>query len=140
MKLRYAWLLPGLAGMIMWLYASSPALASERGDPAQTSLIQPPSVLSPADRAEIIGVFKVLFSWKEASGAEGYHFVLARDRRFKKIVYEDRRTPGTSCTVDNLDYGTYFFKISSVAADGSEGPFSEALTFVVVPPPPAKAP
>ncbi len=138
MKLRCAWVFAGLAVVLMWLFTSPPALASEKGDSARTSLIQPPAVLSPADREEIIGIFKVSFAWKEAPGAEGYHFVLAKDRRFKKVVYEERRIPGTSCAVDNLDYGTYFFKISSVATDGSEGPFSDVLTFVVVPPPPAK--
>ena len=138
MKLRCTWMFLKWVILLMSVVASSPALVS--GDSVRMDQIQPPAVLSPADRTEIIGTFKVSFTWKETPKAEGYHFVLARDRRFKNIVYEDRRTRSTSCTVDNLDYGTYFFKISSVATDGSEGPFSDVLTFVVVPPPPAKTP
>lgn len=109
------------------------------GGPLKGQLV-PPSILSPAERSELRGAYKVLFTWSEAPGAAAYHIVLARDRRFKNIVYEDRKVVNISSQVENLGYGTYFFKISSVGLDGSEGPFSDMLTFIVVPPPPLKIP
>jgi hypothetical protein len=118
--------------------ASFPALASggqERGE-VSAGRLQAPTILSPADRSEIRGIFKVTFAWSQVPEAAAYHFILARDRRFKDVVYQDPRALKVSCTVSDLSYGTYFFRVSSIAKDGSEGPFSDVFSFVVVPPPP----
>ncbi len=114
------------------------ALESEKGDRGQMSPLAPPAILSPAEMSEFRGIFKVSFSWSEVPKAVGYHFVLSRDRRFRNIVYEKANVTGSSCAVENLGYGTYFYKISSVGSDGSEGLPSDVRTFVIAPPPPVK--
>lgn len=95
----------------------------------------PPLLLHPEEITEFRDESEIEFSWREDASAAGYHVVLSKDRRFKRIVYENERVAGTSHTIDNLDYGTYFFKICSVARDGTEGPYSDTLTFIIVPHP-----
>jgi hypothetical protein len=120
---------------------SAPAARASSGEGGRLSAgeLPPPLVLAPAEIAQLRGVDHVTFIWHEVQGAASYHLVLATDRRFKHIVSEDPRVGGTSYTVRNLNYGTYFFKISSVSAEGAEGPFSKRLTFIVVSPRPADA-
>ena len=119
------------------LTAPAARASSGAGGRLSSEELPPPVVISPAEIAELGGVDHVTFTWHEVQGAASYHVVLATDRRFKNIVSEDPRVSGTSYTVRDLNYGTYFFKISSVSAEGAEGPFSKRLTFIVVPPPPA---
>ena len=101
--------------------------------------LPPPVIVAPAERAQLRGADHVTFRWDGVKGAAGYHLVLASDRQFKNIVSGDHHVTGTFYTVPGLNYGTYFLKISSVSADGVEGPFSERLSFIVLPPPPADA-
>ncbi len=115
---------------------SALALEGGKGDAPQTGQLPPPRILSPADRSEIRAIFKMPFSWSDVPKAAGYHIVLAKDRKFRNIVYENVRVTETSCIAENLSYGTYFYRISSIAENGAEGPFSEVRTFVIVPSPP----
>lgn len=114
------------------------ASQKESRDISEQTELPPPAIFSPADRSEIRGIFKMSFSWSKVQKAAGYHIVLSRDRRFSRIVYENDRISDSACIVDNLDYGTYFFRISSVSSDGREGPFSETRTFIIAPSPPIK--
>ncbi len=139
MKTHKAALFAGCFVSLFLVITATQAPASESTQEGAVQKVQmpPPSIISPAERLELRGIFKVSFSWSEVQGASGYHVVLSRDRRFRKIVYENARVAGPACVVDNLGYGTYFYKISSVAADGSEGPFSDVRTFLIAPSPPA---
>jgi hypothetical protein len=112
------------------------AHATADGGRLSSGELPPPRIIAPAEIAELRGVDHVTFTWQGVQGAAGYHLVLARDRRFKHIVAENIHVNSTSYTVGNLNYGTYFLEISSVSA-GGEGPFSQRLSFIVVPPPPA---
>jgi hypothetical protein len=71
--------------------------------------------------------------WRGVPQAAGYHVLLARDRKFKYVVFENARVPGTSIRIRSLDYGTYFLKISTISKDGVEGPFSNTRSFIIVP-------
>lgn len=102
--------------------------------------LQPPMILSPSERAEFRGPSKIAITWSEVPDAAGYHFILAKDRTFMRIVSEEKRFAGLSSTTEALGYGTYFFKICSVTSDGIEGPFSDALSFVVAPAVPSDLP
>jgi hypothetical protein len=62
--------------------------------------------------------------------------MLARDRAFKRIIREIARADGKSLFITHLDYGIYYVKASSVANDGTEGPFSDTVSFVITLPPP----
>jgi hypothetical protein len=107
-----------------------------KGNEPQSAKLKPPLILSPGERSEFRDVHKIEFIWREVPAAAGYHVILARDRVFKNTIDENANVADTSYAVDNLDYGTYFFKISSVSSDGTEGPFSDILNFIIVPPPP----
>lgn len=108
----------------------------EKGNEPQRAKLQPPLILSPHETSEFRDIHKIKFIWREVPAAVGYHVILARDRRFKNIIHENANVANTSYTIENLDYGTYFFKISSISSNGTEGPFSDTLTFIIVPPPP----
>jgi hypothetical protein len=97
-------------------------------------------ILSPRDRAELRIVDKITFSWLSVPQASEYHVILAKDRDLKDVINEAAHVTGTSYTVDGLDYGTYFFKINSRLSDNTEGPSSEILSFVIVPPQPLTDP
>jgi hypothetical protein len=78
-------------------------------------------------------------SWLSVQDAVAYHIQIARDDTFQHIIDE---TPAVSETVyrtRELDYGRYYFRIRSVAGDGYEGGWSDAISFAIVPPPPAPA-
>lgn len=106
----------------------------------ESDKLQPPLILSPEGRSEFRDTTKITFIWREVPNVAAYHFILARDRTFKNIIHENAKVTGTSYTVENLDYGTYFLKIGSLSSDGTEEAFSDILTFVIVPPPPSKIP
>jgi len=97
-------------------------------------MAQKPLILSPPEIAEFRGESTIAFTWRDVPSAAKYHVVLSKDRRFRKTVYENAGIAGTSVTIDNLDYGTYFFKVSAVSGEGSDGPYSDTLTFIIAPP------
>ena len=107
--------------------------------PAQTyeiiSTLAPPLITAPEEIAEIRDVFDLDVKWSNVPSAAGYHIILARDGLFKNIIFENAKITGTFTRIRNLDYSTYFLKISSIAKDGTEGPFSDIRSFIIVPHP-----
>jgi hypothetical protein len=99
------------------------------------STLQPPLILSPEEIAEITDIFDVDVKWSNVPNAAGYHIILARDRLFKNIIFEKAKITGTFIRIRNLDYSTYFLKISSISKDGTEGPFTDVRSFIIVPHP-----
>lgn len=140
MKLSFFSLAACCVFFLCMLTVPAARAAADGGSRLSRGKIHAPQVIAPADLAEFRGADHVTFRWRGVQGAAAYHLVLARDRRFKNIVSENSHVTGTSYVVGNLNYGTYFFEISSVSAGGTEGPFSQRLSFIVVPPPPAVAP
>ena len=124
--------------LVSMVSSQSLSIAGEKDHMAPTGgPLQPPLIIAPEERAEFRGMSSIAFIWQKVGAAAGYHIILARDRRFKRIIHENTRVTGTFYTIDKLDFGTYFFKISSVAEDGDEGPFSATFTFIIVPQPPS---
>ncbi len=97
---------------------------------------EPPVILSPEDIAEYRDIYDVRVAWSSVPRAAAYHVVLARDRTFHHIIYDNPNVANTTLTLWNLDYGTYFLKVSATSKNGVEGPFSDAVSFIVVPPVP----
>jgi hypothetical protein len=114
----------------------SPDTTSEPSKERRRALV----IISPRDRAEFRNVDKVTFSWLSVPQAAEYHVILAKDRDLQNIIIEATHITGTSDTIEGLDYGTYFFKIRSRLSDNTEGPSSEILSFVIVPPQPSTDP
>jgi len=62
---------------------------------------------------------------------------IAEDRQFNHIVADLADINDSSVQTENLDFKTYYFRISSIAADGYQGIWSDILSFNIIPPPPA---
>lgn len=107
--------------------------------PAQTyeinSELKPPLIIAPEEIAEISDIFDLDVKWSNVPSAAGYHIILARDGSFKNIIFQNAKITGTFIRIRNLDYSTYFLKISSIGKDGMEGPFSDIRSFIIVPHP-----
>ena len=97
-------------------------------------------ILSPRERSEFRNANKVTFLWRIVPQAVSYHVILAKDRAFTSVIQEDKNVTIPSYTIEGLNYGTYFFKVRSRLPNNAEGPSSETLSFVIVPPQPSIEP
>jgi hypothetical protein len=97
-------------------------------------------ILSPRELSEFRNVNKVTFLWRRVPQAVSYHVILAKDRTFTSIVLEDQNITIPTFTIEGLNYGTYFFKVRSRLSNNAEGPSSEILSFIIVPPQPSTEP
>jgi len=98
--------------------------------------LQAPYIILPEEISEFRDIHDTEVKWSQVPRVANYHLILARDRAFKYIFYENTLVPGTSIQIRNLDYGTYYIKVCAVSKDGKEGPFSDTRPFIIVPPPP----
>ena len=98
--------------------------------------LQAPSIILPEEISEFRDIHDMEVKWSQVPRAAVYHLILARDRAFNYILYENTQVPDTSLQIRNLDYGTYYIKVCAVSKDGKEGPFSDVRPFIIVPPPP----
>ena len=96
----------------------------------------PPFIQSPVDGANYRE--KILqFQWLKVEKAVGYHFQVAEDRKFNTIIEDRTDVRAISQQIENLDFKTYYFRVSSIASDGYQGIWSDILSFNIIPPPPA---
>ena len=102
--------------------------------------LQAPSIILPEEISEFRDIHDIEVKWTQVPRAAIYHIILARDRAFKYIFYENTQVPDTYLQIRNLDYGTYYIKVCAVSKDGKEGPFSDVRPFIIVPPPPRNIP
>lgn len=98
----------------------------------------PPLVELRGDEAEFVGK-TAQFKWLKVSDAVMYHVQIAQDRAFTDIKEEKADYRGESYSTGPLDYGNYYLRISSIAADGYEAGWSPVVPFRLIPPPPAPA-
>ncbi len=116
------------------------------GAPSQSYTIQvrtnpiPPFVQNPVDGQEYKSV-TMDFQWLKVSDASHYHFQLAEDADFVKLVDEQTGFKGTEFKKKKgLQPQPYYFRICSVAHDGYVGIWSDTVKFSLLPPPPTPAP
>ena len=95
----------------------------------------PPIVQEPADGSEIRGK-EISFRWLKVTGAASYHLQIARDKEFSDKPVDLKNNVDLSTVARGLAVGSYFFRLSSVTADGYQGEWSNTLGFTVPPPPP----
>jgi len=111
------------------------ALARGGGEPVHATPLPPPpdELLSPQPE-EVIrrDGLNELFEWAPVPGARAYRLVVARDRQFFDRVIERRVAGEVSVRVQNLEAGTYFWRVSSEWANGFEGSPTESRYFVYV--------
>jgi len=96
----------------------------------------PPFIESPADGSDH-RTGSVLLKWMKVSQASQYRVQVAGDPDFTAVLDDTSDISGLFHRTGELEYGTYFFRVSSIASDGYQGIWSDALCFNVVPPPPA---
>ena len=75
--------------------------------------------------------------WLKVEDAAAYHIQIAEDQEFQRIVEESSGIVKTEFKTERLDYGSFYFRIASVAGDGFESEWSDTLAFSIIPPPPA---
>jgi hypothetical protein len=96
----------------------------------------PPFIQSPSDGADLREK-TARFEWLNVAKVVKYHLQVAEDRNFQVIVTDARDISGVSYETGILDFKTYYFRVSSIAADGYEGLWSDTLSFNIIPPPPS---
>ena len=94
---------------------------------------QAPIALEPRDSAVIRGEQPRL-RWSESDEARRYRLEVARNEAFSEAVVSDREVSATEFTGPAFaDIGRYFWRLSSISADGEVGPPSPIRSFEVRP-------
>lgn len=76
-------------------------------------------------------------TWLKVADTVRYHVQIAEDIGFQHLAIDRDDIQAQQFSAPELDFKSYFFRVSSIAEDGYEGVFSEAIPFAVIPPPPA---
>lgn len=100
---------------------------------------EPPFTSAPQNKAKFSGE-KADFSWATNAEAATYRFQLASDVAFIKLVADEKSVRGNSYAAAALKPGEYFWRASSVRADGDIGPFGDVQSFTLKPIPAAPNP
>jgi hypothetical protein len=95
----------------------------------------PPFVSQPAKGSEYREK-SLQCSWLSVRDAVAYQVQIAEDETFHRVV-DEQTLAGTAYDTRELDYGSYYFRVRSVAEDGYEGAWSDSIPFTIVAPPPA---
>lgn len=96
----------------------------------------PPYIQSPIDGTEFREKI-ARFKWLKAHQAVRYHLQVAEDPVFNTIIVDEKNITGVAHKTTELDYKTYYFRVSSVANDDYEGIWSDVQRFTIIPPPPS---
>ena len=71
----------------------------------------------------------VSFVWERVREASSYHLVVATDRYFTNAVYDNAKVRITGATVNGLEAGVYYWRVSSMDSKGRESLFSPFSVF-----------
>src|ERR671934_2726728 len=113
------------------LPAASPAIIMLGAGPARAAVPRPEPT-APADGA--VSTFLPAFAWTPVSGADRYEFQIAADAGMNSPVLgqgkDDFLTHNTRATlVKTVPNGTYWWRVRSVAADGSVSAWTQPRSF-----------
>lgn len=75
--------------------------------------------------------------WLMVEDAAAYHVQIADEQEFLHLLEDSSGIKSNEHRTKQLDSGKYYFRIASIAEDGFEGDWSDALAFSIIPPPPA---
>ncbi len=90
----------------------------------------PPAVLAPEPGAAI-EPGAATFSWAAVEESVAYHFQLAGDDDFDKLLVNRGGLLVRELAVDRLEAGTYYWRIASERAGGDRGPFGDPIPLTV---------
>lgn len=128
----------GEEGEVVSVAGNFGSLVTEAGaEPAQPQGLPaaPAQLLSPENRQVLEGDLAMYqFAWAGVDTAVQYHIEVALDAGFRSLV-DEARLAGTSAQVqsmdlENLEPGTYYWRVSAVNAAGYESAWSEMRHFV----------
>lgn len=108
--------------------------ATPKGELGEKAAFLPPPVLQlPADNFVIrrAADSRVEFGWSDVPGAAGYRLQVARSRLFSAPEIDARRS-SPSAAANVTSEGIFYWRVASLAADGTMGPFSSFRRFRVV--------
>ncbi|MBV8516028.1 MAG: FecR domain-containing protein [Acidobacteria bacterium] len=93
---------------------------------------QPPALVGPGDNQtfQLGPGLKVEFTWEPQSGATGYLLQVSRSRLFATQEINSRRQK-TTASARVTSEGAFYWRVASVGADGTPGPFSTFRRFRV---------
>jgi len=98
-------------------------------------LAPPPSLISPINMKQLTfpnpQQGKITFAWTEATGATAYHLEIGQDQFFFDPILDLKPLSAVMYEVEKLEAGTYFWRVSSINAQGSEGGFGDQEIFQV---------
>ena len=101
---------------------------------------EPPFTSAPPNKGKFSGE-RAEFVWTSASEATAYRFQLARDATFSALLVDEKSFKGAAFSpAAKLVPGDYFWRVASIRADGDNGPFGDAQSFVLKPIPAAPNP
>ncbi|MCP4131044.1 MAG: hypothetical protein GY754_08700 [bacterium] len=124
------------AGVYYWRVKNSYAfggLLAENAGPAskfkilKKKTITPPVLIYPANNEKISSLLfksgnKLVFNWKLSDDIREYRFLLAREKTFKEPLVNSATRNNYFPLSGELQPGTYYWKVSGVAPDGSAVP------------------
>lgn len=98
----------------------------------------PPRSLVAPQPQEVLRLdrFDTLFRWNAVETASSYRLEIARDETFFDLVVDRRVGPEASVRIQNIEAGTYFWRVSTFSSNGFEGTPTAARYFVYVQPRP----
>ena len=78
--------------------------------------------------------------WLKVADASRYHVQIADDAGFTKLVKESSDITANSYETGDLEFKSYYFRVSSIDVDNRQGAWSDPLRFAMQLPPPKDAP
>jgi hypothetical protein len=96
----------------------------------------PPFTQEPADGVQFKGK-SVSFRWMKVPSATRYELQVSPDREFRDPPVKQLQTDAVSHDQTFADFGSYYFRIRSLAPDGYKGIWSDTIAITLVPPPPS---
>lgn len=91
-------------------------------------LLEPPRNLSPTLNKIVLDL-PLEFTWGVLDGAVSYKFMLSSDSKFSNIIADMSELKSNSYTVNNLDPGTYYWRVFAIDRHGLLGVGSETNKF-----------
>ena len=73
---------------------------------------------------------QVTLSWDPVPGADRYHLMISGRPLFTEALHDSERQTN-SAVLDSVPTGSYYWKVSAIAANGKAGPFSSMRRFRV---------
>lgn len=132
------WVLSGLADGDYFLRVRAADAQQIEGVDATHALAlrarpEPPLQLAPPGGASVVA--GATLRWAELPDAGGYHVQLARNAAFSDLVLDRPGVQGGRLQLDTaMAAGSYHWRLATLRANGTRGPFGDAGSFTVLEP------